>query len=165
MSAKTQKISVEAEHLVKAPAADVYSYLADYRDHHPNILPRAFSNLEVERGGIGTGTVVTFDLKLAGKTRSMRVTVDEPDPGVVLKEISLDTDSVTTFEVVPHGAYSLVRIDTEWTPADGLSGWVERRFAPRLLQNLYREELINLDLYAGKHVAARQRRALSGVAG
>ena len=165
MSVKTEKIQVHAEHLVKAPASDVYGYIADYRNHHASFLPRAFSNLKVERGGIGTGTVITFDLKLAGKTQHMRATIDEPDPGVVIKEISLDTDSVTTFEVIPQGVAALVRIHTEWTPAPGFSGWVERKVAPRMLRDLYHEELINLDLYAGKHVAARQRRELTGVAG
>jgi hypothetical protein len=157
MSTKTDRIQVEAEHLVKAPAHDVYRYIADYRNHHHRFLPDAFVNYTVERGGIGTGTVLSFSLKLGGKTNHMRVTVDETDPGAVLKEISLNTDSVTTFEVIPQGVAALVRIHTEWTPATGFQGWIERKFAPRMLQELYREELINLDLYAGQHIAARFR--------
>ena len=62
--------------------------------------------------------------RLGGKTRRMRVVVDEPEPGYVLNEISLDTDSVTTFEVEPLGNATLVRISTEWSPAAGISGWV-----------------------------------------
>ena len=157
MSAKSAKIQVAAEHLVKAPAHDVYRYIADYRDHHQRFLPRAFSNFKVERGGVGTGTVASFSLKIGGKTNHMRITVDETDPGAILKEISLDSDSVTTFEVIPQGVAALVRIHTEWTPSSGFQGWVERKFAPRMLQDLYREELINLDLYAGQHISARFR--------
>jgi hypothetical protein len=159
------KIRIEAEHLVKAPAADVYTYIADYREHHPRILPSAFSNLVVERGGLGSGTVFTVSLKLAGKTRSMRAIVEEPDPGSVIEEISLDNDLVTVFEVIPQGAATLVRIRTEWTPESGIAGWFERKLAPRMLVDLYREELINLDLYAGQHVAARERRTMAEVAG
>jgi hypothetical protein len=163
-TATTGKIQVEAEHIVQAPALDVYSYIADYRNHHPNFLPAAFSNLVVEKGGIGTGTVISFNLRLAGMTRRIRATVDESDPGSVLKEISLDTDGVTTFEVIPHGSAALVRIHTEWTPSNGLQGWFERRFAPKMLADLFREELINLDLYAGRHVVARARNELVEVA-
>lgn len=159
-----RKIRIEAEHLVKAPAADVYTYLADYREHHPQILPNAFTNLEVERGGVGSGTVFTVSMRLAGKTRSMRAIVEEPDPGAVIEEISLDNDLVTTFEVIPQGTATLVRIRTERTPEAGITGWFERKFAPRMLADVYREELINLDLYAGAHVAARERQATAGVA-
>lgn len=162
-TANTAKIQVEAEHLVKAPALDVYSYIADYRNHHPNFLPKSFSNLVVEKGGIGSGTVISFNLKLAGRTNRIRATVDESDPGSVLKEISLDSDGVTTFEVIPLGAAALVRIHTEWTPAVGIQGWFERRFAPKMLADLFREELINLDLYAGAQAVARSRRELSRI--
>jgi hypothetical protein len=162
-TATTGTIQVEAEHLVQAPALDVYSYIADYRNHHPNFLPGAFSDLVVEKGGIGSGTVISFNLKLAGMTRRVRATVDEADPGSVLKEISLDSDGVTTFEVIPHGAAALVRIHTEWTPPAGIQGWFERRFAPKMLSDLFREELINLDLYAGAQTVARSRRELAGM--
>lgn len=151
-----QKIRIEAEHLVKAPASDVYTYLADYQEHHPKILPSAFSNLVVERGGVGTGTVFNVSLKLAGKTRTMRAIIEEPAPGSVIEEISLDNDLVTTFEIIPHGAATLVRIRTEWTPESGIAGWFERKLAPRMLVDLYKEELINLDLYAGSLAMARK---------
>lgn len=157
------KIEVRAEHLVKAPADEVYRYIADYREHHPHFLPRAFSNLTVEKGGIGTGTVFSFDLRVAGRTTRMRVTVDEPDPGSVIKEISLESDHVTTFEVIPQGQACIVRIHSEWTPADGLQGWLERRIGSRKIAELLHEELINLDLYAGAQSVARNRRELTRI--
>lgn len=158
-----EKLQVEVQHLVKASAADVYTVIVDYNNHHPHILPAAFCGFTVEKGGIGSGTVFRVKLKLAGKSRQLRMTVDEADPGSVVREISLDDDLVTTFEVTPHGNASQVRIHTEWTPASGIQGWFERKMAPGMLRGLYKEELINLDLYTGLFVAAR-RRELSRVA-
>ena len=48
-------IHVTAERLVGAPADNVYGYLADMREHHPRFLPPAFSDFEVESGGVGAG--------------------------------------------------------------------------------------------------------------
>ncbi len=42
------EISVSVEGLVAAPAEQVYRILADYRRHHPRILPPAFSGFAVE---------------------------------------------------------------------------------------------------------------------
>lgn len=157
------KLQIEVQHLVKAPAEDVYNVIVDYKNHHPHILPGAFCGFTVEQGGYGSGTVFRVGMKLAGKKRWLRMTVDESDPGSVVREISLDGDLVTTFEVIPHGQASQVRIHTEWTPAKGVQGWLERKMAPGMLRGVYKEELINLDLYTGLHVAARHRE-LSGIA-
>ena len=44
---------VSAEATVDAPADRVYLYLADMRDHHSRFLPPAFSDFQVESGGVG----------------------------------------------------------------------------------------------------------------
>ena len=41
-------------------------YLADMRDHHPRFLPPAFSDFQVESGGVGAGTVTRFKIRPAG---------------------------------------------------------------------------------------------------
>ena len=52
------QINVAVSARINAPATKVYPILADYHNHHPNILPRAyFTELTVEEGGTGEGTV------------------------------------------------------------------------------------------------------------
>ena len=165
MAVATGKVQVLVSRTIHASASQVYAYIADYREHHPNFLPGAFSNLTIERGGVGGGTVVSFDLRLAGRTSRIRTIVDEPDPGRVLKEISLDSDSVTTFEVIPNDAGSLVTIHTEWTPEAGAQGWIERRLAVPMLRQLYRDELTRLDRYARRHHLVPHEPEMSGVSG
>jgi hypothetical protein len=147
------KITASAERRIDAPAGRVYAYIRDFREHHPKFLPSQFSNLVVESGGIGAGTVVSFDLTLGGRTRSSRIRVGEPEPGRVLIESDPSRRLLTTFTVdaTPDGA-SIVRIDTVWH-ADGLGGIVERLLAPRMLRRLYHTELTLLDRYAA-HTAA-----------
>jgi hypothetical protein len=60
------KIVASAEGTVDAPADTVYGYIADMREHHPRFLPPAFSDLQVESGGVGAGTVTRFKLTRAG---------------------------------------------------------------------------------------------------
>ena len=79
-------IHVFAERMVDAPAATVYGYLANMRDHHPRFLPPAFSEFTVESGGIGQGTITRFKITAGGRTREYRMAVAEPEPGRVLTE-------------------------------------------------------------------------------
>ncbi len=69
-----------------APADTVYRYLADMRGHHPRFLPPAFSDFQVESGGVGAGTVTRRKLTAGGRTRECRMEVAEPEPGRVLTE-------------------------------------------------------------------------------
>ena len=97
MGKSAAKIRVEAERRIQASAPAVYRFIADYREHHPHFLPPAFSNFEVERGGLGAGTFIRFDLRLGGRKRSIRAQIVEPNPGRILEEEALKSDSVTTF--------------------------------------------------------------------
>src|SRR5690348_4911225 len=108
------KITVSAERTVDAPADRVYGYIADMREHHPRFLPSAFSNFEVETGGVGAGTVTHFTVTAGGRSRDYRMTVAEPEPGRVLTETDANSTLVTTFTVTPQGAASLVEISTSW---------------------------------------------------
>lgn len=137
-------IRAERSLYIDAPAASVYEILADYRQRHPGILPPAFSNVVVEAGGIGAGTIVRFDVKIGGTKRTVRAAVTEPQPGRVLVETDMDRGAVTTFEIDPRGQRACeVTILTEWT-ASGLRAVMERWMAPPKLQALYAEELANL---------------------
>jgi hypothetical protein len=145
---KKEIIHVGEDRPIQAPPGRVYEILADFRNHHPKILPPAFSDFRVESGGRGAGTVVSFRLKLAGRSWEARSRVDEPEPGRVLTETVADSGAVTTFTVTPEGSGSRVRIDTTWLGAKGVAGWIERLVAPRLLRQLYAQELELLNRYA-----------------
>ncbi|HTX80809.1 MAG TPA: SRPBCC family protein [Streptosporangiaceae bacterium] len=142
---------VSAEAAVDAPAETVYRYIADMRDHHLRFLPPAFSDFQVESGGIGAGTVTRFKLTAGGRTREYRMKVAEPEPGRVLTESDTNSTAVTTFTVSARDAASLVEISTAWDGAGGIGGVFERMFAPRVLRAIYADELKRLDAYAREH--------------
>jgi hypothetical protein len=141
-------ISVSAERTVGVPAPEVYGYIADMREHHPHFLPPAFSDFQVESGGVGAGTITRYNLTAGGRTRQYRTQVAEPEPGRVLTESDTGSTSVTTFTVTPEGNACRVRISTTWQGAGGVGGVFERLFAPRVLRRLYDDELGRLDTYA-----------------
>jgi hypothetical protein len=125
----------------------VYGVIADYCNGHPHILPTQFSDLVVERGGFGAGTVIRFRMRVGGRLQRLRVAVTEPDPGRVLVETSLEGRlAVTTFTIsaVNGGQASDVDIATDLPVRSGLLGAIERFVTTRALQGLYREELRRL---------------------
>src|SRR5216117_1881133 len=142
------RIVVSAEGMVDAPADNVYGYLADMREHHPRFLPPAFSDFEVESGGVGAGTITRFKVTAGGRSREYRMEVAEPEPGRVLTESDTNSSLVTTFTVTPEDGSSRFRISTTWEGAGGVGGFFERLFAPRVLERLYADELQRLDRYA-----------------
>ncbi len=142
-------IVVSAGRVIDAPAATVYNYIADMREHHPRFLPPAFSGFEVEQGGTGAGTVIRYTLTAGGRTRQYRSVVAEPDPGRVLTESDSGSTAVTTFTVVAQGdQQAQVTISTTWQGAGGIGGFFERTFAPRVMRQLYADELERLNAYA-----------------
>ena len=143
---------ISAERLLDAPAEVVYHCIADYRAHHRpgGFLPDAFTDLRVERGGVGAGTAIIFHVSLAGRTRTMTAEVSEPEPGRVLVETG--PHDRTVFTVEPRGTQALVRFDTT-IEAGGVEGLMNRLFAPRLMRGLYADELERLERYAQEHAA------------
>jgi hypothetical protein len=151
------KIRAASQRRIPAPANRVYGYLADFVEHHPQILPEEFGDLVIEHGGYGAGTVATFDVDVAGRVRQARIRVDEPEPGRVLTETDLSSGTVTTFTVAAAPrASSTVRIETAWE-SSGVKGLVERVFATRLLRDLYSRELELLDLHARREMRLSPR--------
>jgi uncharacterized protein YndB with AHSA1/START domain len=141
------KVVASAERDIDAPADKVYGYLADMRQHQ-RFLPPAFSDFQVEQGGVGAGTVTRFKITAGGRTRSYRMQVSEPVPGQTLVETDTGSSLITTFNVIPQGGKSLVKITTSWDGASGIGGFFERTFAPRALRRLYLDELDLLNTYA-----------------
>jgi carbon monoxide dehydrogenase subunit G len=147
-------LHVSAEGRVDAPPETVYGYLADMREHHPRFLPPAFSNFEVESGGVGAGTITRFKVTAGGRSRDYRMQVAEPEPGRVLTESDTGSSLVTTFTVDPDGVASRVTISTSWEGAGGVGGFFERMFAPRVMRGIYADELERLNEYARKQATA-----------
>ena len=146
-------IHVSADGRVDAPADTVYGYLADMREHHPRFLPEAFSDFEVESGGVGAGTIARFKVTAGGRTREYRMVVAGPEAGV-LTETDTNSSLVTTFTVTPEAGASRVRIATSWQGAAGVGGFFERLFAPRVMRGIYADQLERLDVYARERAAA-----------
>jgi hypothetical protein len=134
-----------------APPHRVYETIANYHTGHPRILPRQFSGLTVERGGIGAGTVIRFQVTALGRTVHYRAEISEPEPGRVLVERNvLGSQSVTTFVVDPgaHAGESVVTITTALASRAGLAGAIERFLTTRILRPIYGEELRLLEAVA-----------------
>jgi uncharacterized protein YndB with AHSA1/START domain len=147
-------IHISAERKVEAPAETVYRYLADMHEHHPRFLPPAFSDFEVESGGVGAGTITRFKVTAGGRTREYRMNIAEPEPGRVLTESDTNSSLVTSFTVTPEGDSSRVAISTTWEGAGGVGGFFERLFAPRVMRGIYADELERLGAYARERMAA-----------
>ncbi len=129
---------------VNAPSDKVYSVIADYQNGHPHILPkRHFSDLQVEKGGVGAGTLIRCTMIVMRKSNTFRASISEPEPGRVLVETVLDSDIVTSFIVDPNadGTSCDVTISTALQSRDGIAGAIERSMTKRLLLRIYREEL------------------------
>jgi hypothetical protein len=142
------EIKATADREIGAPARDVYRYISDFRQHHPRFLPPNFSNVKVEKGGVGKGTVVSFRLKAGMRERDYRMEIGEPERGRVMTESDTESSLVTRWSLSAEGKNTRVRIETTWEGAGGVGGFFERLFAPRVLRRLYLDELGRLDQYA-----------------
>lgn len=144
---KPEKHIISASATIPARRERVYSLIANYNDGHPRILPRQFSGLIVEQGGVGTGTIIRFQMSVFGKKQTFRAAITEPEPGRVLVETSLDANgAVTTFTVNPGGAPadSHVTISTALPVRSGFLGKIERTLTTLMLRPMYVKELENL---------------------
>lgn len=147
MDNKPERHIVSASAIIPARRERIYSLLANYNDGHPRILPSQFTNLVVEQGGIGAGTVIRFEMSFLGKKQPFRAAISEPEPGRVLVETYLDNNgAVTTFTIDPGSAPadSRVTISTEIPVRTGFMGRIERTLTTLLLRPIYKKELENL---------------------
>jgi ribosome-associated toxin RatA of RatAB toxin-antitoxin module len=137
-----------AERLIADSPDHLYGLVADFVEHHPHILPPAFSDFRVETGGVGLGTITSSTFSMGGRRQRLRTRVVRADPGRAIEEIVLGRPMTTVFTFRPDVAGTRVAIDTTWTPSRGIGGFLERRFAPRMLTRVYEDELARLEAYA-----------------
>ena len=144
---KPDRHIVSASATIPARCERVYSLIANYKNGHPRILPKQFTSLVVEQGGVGAGTIIRFQLRVFGKKQTFRAVITEPEPGRVLVETYLDANkAVTTFTVNPGAAPadSHITISTELRVRSGFLGKIEKTLSTLLLRPTYVQELKNL---------------------
>ena len=137
--------------IIHAPPVRVYGIIADYRVHHPRIVPpEYFSKVEVEAGGVGAGTRIQVETRVLGRTQQFVHNIREPEPGRVLEEVDASGFSTTRFTVEPaeQGASSSVTIETTFRVRAGPLGVIERAMTAAILRRIYRKELARLEQYA-----------------
>jgi hypothetical protein len=144
------RTSFAAERVMDAPADVVYHCIGDYRNHHRpgGFLPPAFSDFEILRGGVGSGTEYRFTVALGGRRRALSASVNETVPGRELVETGPGIQTTFTVEPVDRGAR--VRFETVMEEG-GLTGVMNRLFAKRLLLPIYEDELRQLEEYTRAH--------------
>src|SRR5512145_1175920 len=137
--------------LVGAPPASVYRIIADYRQHHPRIVPpQYFTGLDVEEGGVGAGTRTRVRMRFLGRDSEFIHLIREPEPGRVLEEVDSAGATTTRFTVEPaaDGAGASVTIETRFRVRAGLLGLLQRGITGFVLHRIYRQELARLDEHA-----------------
>ncbi len=141
------RIRAASSAIIDAPPEQVYAIITDYRTGHPRILPKEhFRDLQVEQGGVGAGTIITFALRSGGSERRYRMAVSEPEPGRVLMESDTASTLTTTFTVTPanEGKQARVEIATEWDASKGIGGIIEKLLYPAGMKRIYDKELRQL---------------------
>jgi len=147
------QIKVKAAAVLDARPEDVYATIADYRQGHPNILPKeSLYDLQVEQGGYAAGTIIRFKARALGVEQSYYQLVSEPEPGKVLVEQDIDSaqNVTTTFTVIPleQGQKSHVEIFTKMNASPGPKGLVERVVIASIFPSMLRKELKLLEAVA-----------------
>ena len=140
-------IHAEASRVIDARPEEVYARLADYRVSHPAILPKPyFTEVAVEQGGQGAGTIVRVRMNVMGAQRAYRQIVSEPQPGRVLMETDATAGVTTTFTVEPldGGQRCRVTIATDAATRSGVMGWLEQLLTPTVMRRIYEKELQQL---------------------
>ena len=143
-------IHAEESHVIDARPEEIYAVVNDYRVGHPAILPKQyFTDLIVEEGGQGAGTVLRGSVKVFGQEFPFHQLVSEPEPGRVLVETDTETGQWTrwTFEPLDGGAQTRVTIASEFPPSPGIISVLERLTRPLVVRDIYRKELRQLDEY------------------
>jgi len=144
------QIHVEVSEVIEARPEKVYAILADYRASHPAILPKPyFTELTVEQGGQGAGTIIHVGMNVMGVKRAYRQVISEPEPSRVLVESDAAAGVTSSFTVDPlnGGQHSRVTIATDAAASPGVMGWMERLFSPSVMRHIFKKELQQLAEY------------------
>src|SRR5258708_23547958 len=150
-------VQVKYSMVIDARPEEIYAVLTDYRVGHPAILPRPpFTELTVEKGGQGAGTVVMTRVKVFGRESSYQEVISEPEPGRVLLEKDMDTAQFSSFTLDPLNGNTKTRVTIlcEFPLEPGFAGIVQRLLQARLSEGILKQELENLARYVRSNTAA-----------
>lgn len=150
-------IHAEASSVINARPEEIYAVISDYRVGHPAIVPKQyFSELIVEKGGQGTGTVIRGEVTVFGRVTPFHHQVSEPEPGHVLVETDIETGQYTTFTLEPlnGGSQTHLIIASEFPRPEGFEGFVTNLMLPPVARKMYRQELQQIADYVGSRQAA-----------
>lgn len=153
---KMSTIHVEFSQVIDATPEEIHAVVADYRVGHPAILPKPyFSDLTIEQGGFGAGTVIRFYVQVMGRKYPYHQRVTEPVPGRKIVETDIETGQFSSFTFEPVNARQTrvtIQIDTPASP--GLMGVLER-----LTQAAFSRRLLNIELQQLANYVKSQRTA------
>lgn len=151
------RIRTSESAIINASTQLVYDLLADYVKGHPRLLPKQyFSDLRVEQGGVGAGTIISFKLHVGGQTRIYRGSVTTPEPGRLIVESYAQAATVTTFTFTPQGEQQCkLEIATAFETSSGVRDLFERLLTPLALKRVYREELKLINKVAQQEFAIK----------
>jgi hypothetical protein len=136
------QITAGATRTIAAPPDRVLSFLRDYRQARPSILPDAYSRYRVEEGGEGAGTVFSYHFKSGPTERDFRLRAEDSDGG--LAERDELSSFVVSWTVAGAATGSTVTVEASWVGGAGIGGFFERLFAPLGLRRIYGEMLERL---------------------
>ncbi len=145
-------LHAEYSQTIEAQPDVIYDIFSDYRHGHPAILPKQyFTDLTVEQGGKGAGTVVSGAVRVYGTTYPFHLVVSEPEPGRLMVESDPDTQQVTQFILEPLDAgRTRVTIASDFPASPGFAGLMERLMKPAVTRRIYKAELAQLTAYVQK---------------
>ncbi len=144
---------VSVSRVINAPATAVYAVFADYHHSHAAVLPWPyFTEIIVEKGGIGAGTEITVKMHVFGAKVTYHMVVTEPEPGRVLQEEDKAAGVLTTFTVDPvnSGQAARVTIHTQARTAPGVRGFIEKLITPPISRKIFNEELDLVEAFLQK---------------
>jgi len=121
----------------------VLDAIADYRTVRPKILSPQHTEYAVLDGGHGRGTVVTWKLR-ATKSRVRHIRADVDVAGHTVIEKDANSSLITRWTVAPAGPGSSVTVKSTWTGGSGITGFLEKTFAPLGLRRIQDQVLANL---------------------
>ena len=131
------KIQVKNERVINAQPSKVYDVLKDYKEKRPLFLTPNFLDYQVEKGGSGDGTIVSYRLQAARRERPYHIKVNEVVKGQAIQERDTNSSLVTTWSVSPVESGTRVSVVTDWEGGQGVGGFFERTFAPLGLHRIY----------------------------
>lgn len=146
------KIYASASAVINARPEAIYVVISDYRVGHPAILPKPyFTGLEVEKGGVGAGTLMKTRMNVFGREYVYHHLTSEPEPGRVLVETDINTGQFSRFTVDPISpTQTRVTIEAETPASPGFAGFMEKLVQPIISRRIFKQELENLAAYVAK---------------